>query len=256
MFTSEDYGNTWAVSACPGDDDTWKVVTTDSTGLLSLAGQQSGYLFRNTIITPSPTLAPTTTQPVTVPPTFSPSVQPSTVAPTLMPTVWTEVNSSGESCWDALASSSSGEVVYAAASNMYNYTYIQKGLYVSTDYGQSFVKSAALPESAWMAVACSANGSFVLANPSQGIYFSTDYGATFTQGSYTVSQLSFRSIVTGSTGQYSYALTWNYGVYGSSDYGKTMSYVYSLPAIPYGYSGVAMSSSGQYVYATPYYLCK
>jgi len=86
--------------------------------------------------------------------------------------------------WTALASSAGGAKLVAvaggASGSMGNFTYYSGPIISSADFGQSWAQTS-VPLRPWSSVACSTNGTCVLAATCDGaVYFSSDSGGTWT----------------------------------------------------------------------------
>ncbi len=150
----------------------------------------------------SSTVAPSVSPSVspTIFPSKLPTISPTTAAPTVsfMPTavssVWTKTVQSPLAIWAGMDSSSDGQYVYAMASHGSNASY-QVGLYMSNNYGVNFLASpyaftygnskmldvyffqqCISKTGVFTGVACSNDGSFVVAGNSKSILISTDFG--------------------------------------------------------------------------------
>jgi hypothetical protein len=119
------------------------------------------------------------------------------------------------------------------------------GIYYSTDYGQTWTASGALPLN-WYSIAMSASGQYQSACITTGgsIYYSTNYGQTWTASG--VSSSNWYSIAMSASGQYQSACIFNGGIYYSTNYGQT--WTASGASSSYWWT-IAMSASGQYTSA-------
>ena len=155
--------------------------------------------------------------------------------------------------WTAIATSATGQYITAVAGN----------IYTSSNYGGTWTLVSGTVFT-WSSVAVSSSGQYQVACINSGtIYYSSDYGVTWTSASSNgATTTKWLSIAMSSTGQYATAVGVG-GIYLSSNYGQNWAQLTSYKAIDvYGtyptgttsagtttnnvWSGIAMSSSGQY----------
>jgi len=149
-------------------------------------------------------------------------------------TTWTQVATDKD--WTGVAISGNGNYMYATDS-----TASTGNLYVSTDYGLTWTVSASSPGAgAWLFVAVSASGQYVLSCGPSYYYLSSNYGATFTQvENYSTASSGF--IAMSATGQYMMIRALSSNVV-SKNYGSTWT---AISPTSDGY-GLAISGTGQY----------
>ena len=89
-----------------------------------------------------------------------------------LPGKWTN-SSAGVSEWTNVASSSSGQYLFAIAARV--------GIFVSSDFGYSFTHSLTLPPLTYKDIAVSSNGQigYIINNGGVALYVSNDYGITW-----------------------------------------------------------------------------
>jgi len=147
---------------------------------------------------------------------------------------WTQVATDRD--WAGVAISGTGNFMYATDA-----TSSTGNLYRSTDYGLTWVVVPSSPGAgAWLYVAISASGQYVLACGPSYYYLSSNYGASFSQvENYSTASLGFIAI--SATGQYMMIRTLGGNVV-SNNYGATWT---AISRTSYGYA-LAISGTGQY----------
>lgn len=187
--------------------------------------------------------------------------------------------------WQAIACSSTGQYVVAAANS---------GLYTSSDFGESWAitddtqsgfyewrtitssengqywaaaidfgqvytsnnygvtwSAASLVSKSWQSVASSTSGQYLAAvyndHVSSGsVYTSSDFGVTWSESSAHEVHWRWNSITSSSTGQFLAAVAWDKGVFISNDYGASWNLTSSNGGVTWAVAG---SSSGQFLAA-------
>ena len=152
---------------------------------------------------------------------------------------WVQITSVPASPWKSVASSASGMDQVATDSNY---------IYLSADYGETWLVSTIL--TGCSVVSMSASGKYVSVIASKYIYTSDDSGQTFIQvtnpGNQTWSSLSISA-----SGQYqSAAVEFSGYLYRSDNYGKTWT-ANEYPGVA-DWKSIAVSSSGKYQTAGKY----
>lgn len=153
-----------------------------------------------------------------------------------------------QSSWSGVASDSSGRRIVALATS---------GIYVSSDYGQTWSVSSPssnnqVASSATGQYLISSNYSTVLNNPNAGLFISSSYGATWSiwlpiVNGQPVKQTWF-GVTSSSSGQYMYAGQVDCGnIYVSSNYGQTFAQTSLQNA---SWTGITTDSTGQLLAAT------
>jgi hypothetical protein len=147
--------------------------------------------------------------------------------------------------WSAIASSSSGQRLYATEN--------QGKIYASSNYGSTWSLLGGSPLSTWVSIACDVTGRYLVAagNQSGAICTSSDYGASWTARAAGLpasnSNWDWSDVASDGTGRYLVAAN-NYGtVYTSADFGATWTERGTgngLPSMSEPWSSVASDSSG------------
>lgn len=154
---------------------------------------------------------------------------------------WVVDNTFANSNWRGCAVSKNGGVLYAAPLS----GYIQKSL----DGGSTWVQCTAAGSRAWIAVACSFDGKYVIAavaDVSVGyIYYSSNFGVTWSQSDAPAS--SWQDVCMSADGKYCYAAGNGRALRISSNYG--VNWDSSTQSIYSNWAGIACSSDGKYVTA-------
>jgi photosystem II stability/assembly factor-like uncharacterized protein len=213
IYTSSDYGSTWTKTTAP--TEYWDAVTSSSTGQYLAATAGSGGIYTSNDYG---------------------STWKNTSAP--------------DGRWGSITSSSTGQYLIAAMcidipSDDYYFSSIRDcGVYTSSDYGSTWTRTSALTGKTQYSLASSDTGQYLAAMVySGGIYTSTDYGATWTATS--APTADWTSLASSSTGQYLAAAVY-YNIYISSDYGSTW---VDTAAPDLTWTAVALSSTGQHLVA-------
>jgi hypothetical protein len=243
LYVSSDWGNTWTQSTQTTGN--WENVSVSGDGMYALANI-SANVYRSIDWGNTWALVATAAKPVS-------KVSVSTNAQymyfsaygdkisrsTDFGVTW-EARESDRS-WGNMSCSADGKYVYAATNNVSPST---NGIYVSSDYGVTFVKTTA-PNSAWNGLCVCRNGEMVFAAINGGqVYKTGDYGATWQILS--ASPSSDWYIMGGSeTGKYVVSVS-NSFVRVSKDGGATWANV-STANSTLNYSWIPRM--GQYVYA-------
>ena len=128
---------------------------------------------------------------------------------------------------------------------------IDGNIYISTNYGLTFIPSNLNLNAKWLCVSMSSNGQYQTAiAASQYIYISNNYGQTWVPNLNTPNNNIWSSVCVSATGQYQTAVVNGYDnnvnqgfIYSSSNYGINWDVKY-----PYNncWTYVAMSNSGKY----------
>jgi len=166
------------------------------------------------------------------------------------------VSSSYGASWSSTGvTSGSSNSYWAHPALSYNgqYQYVSQSgssglIYSSTNYGQTWLQTTA-PAGSWNALACSANGQYVIAGLFPGyLYYSNNYGQTWTQ---TAISNNWNGVCCSASGQYMTAVvsTGSNGIYFSNNYGVNWTATSQNVA---NWSSVTCSASGQYQMATVY----
>ena len=149
-------------------------------------------------------------------------------------TTWTQVATAKD--WTGVAISGAGNYMYAVDS-----TASTGNIYRSTDFGLTWAVVSSSPGAgAWLWVAISASGQYVLALGPSYYYLSSNYGASFSQVE-DFSSASFGFVAVSATGQYMMIRTLSSNVV-SSNYGATWT---AISPTSDGYA-LAISGTGQY----------
>jgi hypothetical protein len=145
---------------------------------------------------------------------------------------------------DGVASDSSGQYPVAVVNSV--------GIYRSIDYGSTWGMLSGALNLSWMGIASSSSGQYLNATVfGGGIYTSSNYGLTWSQSPPNVpTNVAFDEITSSSSGQYVYAIFYNFGfiggIYRTTDYGSTWT---QTSAAAIFWIAIACSSSGELVYA-------
>lgn len=149
-------------------------------------------------------------------------------------TTWTQVATVKD--WTGVAISGAGNYMYAVDS-----TASTGNIYRSTDFGLTWAVVSSSPGAgAYLWVAISASGQYVLTLGPSYYYLSSNYGATFTQVE-NFSSASFGFVAVSATGQYMMIRTLSSNVV-SNNYGATWTPIFPTSD---GYA-LAISGTGQY----------
>lgn len=161
--------------------------------------------------------------------------------------IWVSSNY-GENWSSQFTYSSTSSVLFSIACSG-NGTYVYavvwgSGIFSSVDRGQYFNQTLQLSRN-WTAISSDSSGRFVAAAAVNAIYTSSDYGNTFilTAAPY----ISWTAITSDSTGRYLFAVA-SVGSYYSTDYGQI--WIAITSANNNYWTSVACSSTGQYVTAS------
>lgn len=243
LYRSSDWGNTWTQSTQTSGN--WENVSVTGDGMYALANINAN-VYRSIDWGNTWALVATATKPVS-------KVSVSTNAQymyfiayngkiyrsTDFGVTWEQTES--DRTWGNMSCSADGKYVYAATNNT---TLTTNGIYVSSDYGMTFVKTTA-PNSAWNGLCVCRNGEMVYAAINGGqVYKTGDYGATWQILS--ASPSSDWYIMGGSeTGKYVVSVSSSY-VRVSKDGGATWANV-STANSTFNYTWIPRM--GQYVYA-------
>ncbi|HRY36901.1 MAG TPA: hypothetical protein P5230_03445, partial [Candidatus Magasanikbacteria bacterium] len=156
-----------------------------------------------------------------------------------METIWNVTSSKAfDAFWRDLAISSDGKYQSLAKGNDY--------IYISSDYGNTWVISTSSDQRSWVGISISSNGKYQTAVAGDGdgdVYISSDYGATWSDKT-TDNSGNWSSVSISADGKYQTAVAMNGFVHTSSDYGNTWKrnntiYAGTNPA-------VGISSDGKY----------
>jgi hypothetical protein len=144
-----------------------------------------------------------------------------------------------------VAMSADGKYMYSAAH--------AQGIYISTDYGQTWAPTPNFNAGDYWGMATSSDGRYVYAVAhNTDVWFSADYGQTWTKRtSGPQSGYSWSSIETSANGQFVIIGTDTQGVYISNDYGATLTAA-SLSSSD-SYWGVTVSADGTFLSAIQTY---
>lgn len=243
LYRSSNWGNTWTQSTQTSGN--WENVSVSGDGMYALANINAN-VYRSIDWGNTWALVATATKPVS-------KVSVSTNAQymyfiayngkiyrsTDFGVTWEQTES--DRYWGNMSCSADGKYVYAATNNTNPPT---NGIYVSSDYGVTFVKTTA-PNSAWNGLCVCRNGEMVYAAINGGqVYKTGDYGATWQILS--ASPSSDWYIMGGSeTGKYVVSVSSSY-VRVSKDGGATWANVSTVNST-FNYTWIPRM--GQYVYA-------
>ena len=152
---------------------------------------------------------------------------------------WSQVTSLPTNSWSSITLSSTGQnLVVVGGGSVLTGGLSSSYVYTSSNYGAMWTQTGIL--ASWTGVACDSTGSMIFATSSLGCYISMDFGQTWSLSSQSVNSY----IASSGSGQY--LLSGSGVLYVSSDYGAT--WFTSGPSS--AWYGVAMSTSGQYMYAS------
>lgn len=236
MFQSNDYGTTWTLSPTGTENAaSWVSVSCDSTAEnINVAVYYEGmYFYDPNYTSPSPTIYST--------PTVSPTVE----------SFWKPATTdTTESIYlDGTVVSESGQ--YSAA---YGPNY---GIYISSNYGYSFVKSSAMTSNSWkgLVIGGSNPAMMIALDQNQGLYFSMNYGANWMQ-SYNLPVIygSYYTAIAADSSLTYVFVTQSYdgNLLLSTDGAQsfTAANIQSNGQPVYGFAAVVCSQNGQYVVVT------
>ena len=142
--------------------------------------------------------------------------------------------------WLSIAISASGQYQTAVS-----YTGPYPGIFISNNYGVSFIFSYNTTNAYATSVDISASGQYQVATTSvqQDILFSSDYGVSWTRRQIVPAPFGSTSVAVSASGQFITLACASFGMYVSWDYGNTWTQKYLSGYIM---TAVDMSSSGQY----------
>ena len=148
--------------------------------------------------------------------------------------------------WKAIATSDSGQYVYATIN-------AQLGgyIYSNNNYGvnESWVISYDITSEYWTSIATDNSGRYVFACASGGnVYMNFDYGGSLAWVTSFGSSLSLQSIATSGFGQYVLLGIYSGSIYVNNNYGNSISWATSYSTIV-NVQSVAISDSGKYMFA-------
>jgi hypothetical protein len=225
LIQSADYGATWTTANTPSiPNNNWKTVSCDSscTNVYCAVSNSGLYFSSDNYTSPSPTVYSV--------PTPAPSSASDWIQASAYPAYFT-----------GISVSQSGQ--YSAAYGNYGV-----GIFVSSDYGYSFMSTNADTNSYWKGVVMSSSGQSMLAvGEYTGLFASTDFGATWSQY-YSLPYANYVAIAASSDLIYVFIGTTNGGpLFVSSDSGNS----FLTPTFPTSgggsasnFAAVACSDSG------------
>jgi hypothetical protein len=192
VYLSTNSGATWAATSTPSNLWTSIAASADGSRLVALAAQwQDGLIYRSTNsgVDWIPTSAPGT--PNVRWGSVACSADGRIVVATTTPggiyrsldsgATWTVTRAPNTNHWTSIACSADGTRLAAASGNyaVPPYFSVPGAIYLSSDSGETWAKASAPEGKLWVSIACSADGTRLIAAESL-VYVSTNSGATWT----------------------------------------------------------------------------
>jgi len=238
IFTSSDYGNSWAINNTAPTNNPWKSVSISASGQYQTSVVNGGGIYTSSDYGNSWAINNNAPQNIM---TFSGFNE-----------IFTPVH------WSSISISASGQ---------YQTAVIYSGrIYTSTDYGNSWSNTNNAPTNQeWNSVSISASGQYQTAVIYEGgIYTSLDYGNSWAINNTAPTDKGWTSVSISASGQYQTSVGNGGGIYTSSDYGNSWAINNNAPqniitysgfgesSTPAHWSSISISASGQYQTAVVY----